>query len=169
MWNENNGFYPYNDLSLGKTEVRFSFKLFYTLYILEAFKASGKGVLLATGSMWECINIPGDILSHLIIVKLPFPIPDPLSDYEKTCFKTTDDYVKEVLVPQMLIKLKQGAGRLIRNETDSGVISILDSRAASAGKYHNSVVAALPECDTASSIEDIRKFLLVKKVKTYFI
>ncbi|MBN2794148.1 MAG: ATP-dependent DNA helicase [Clostridia bacterium] len=136
--------------------------------ILEAFKSSGKGVMLATGSMWEGINIPGDILSHLIIVKLPFPIPDPLSDYEKTCYKTTDDYVKEVLVPQMLIKLRQGAGRLIRNETDSGVISILDSRAGIKGKYHNSVVAALPKCDMTSSIENIRKFLLDKKDKSYF-
>lgn len=126
--------------------------------ILESFKASGEGVLLATGSMWEGINIPGDILSHLIIVKLPFPIPDPLSDFEKTCFKTTDDYVKEVLVPQMLIILRQGAGRLIRNEIDSGVISILDSREALVGKYHKSVVAALPECDKTSSIEDIRNF-----------
>jgi ATP-dependent DNA helicase DinG len=65
--------------------------------LLDKFKASGNGVLFATGSMWEGVNIPGDILSHLIIVKLPFPIQDPFSDYEKTCYKTTDDYVKEVL------------------------------------------------------------------------
>jgi ATP-dependent DNA helicase DinG len=68
----------------------------------------------------------------------------------------------------MLIKFRQGAGRLIRNETDSGVISILDTRASPTGKYHKSVVAALPKCDVASSIEDIAKFLVRKKDESYF-
>ncbi|WP_194703000.1 ATP-dependent DNA helicase [Fusibacter ferrireducens] len=136
--------------------------------ILDEFKASGNGVLFATGSMWEGVNIPGDILSHLIIVKLPFPIPDPFNDYERTCYKTADDYVKEVLVPQMLIKLRQGAGRLIRNETDSGVISILDSRASTKGKYHNDVIKALPKCRLGKEHCEINAFLKQKKPHSFF-
>lgn len=135
---------------------------------VEVFKKSSNAVLFATGSMWEGINIPGDVLSHLIIVKLPFPIPDPVSEYEKTMYPNINVYLNEVLAPKMLIKLRQGVGRLIRSETDSGVISILDSRAAHAGKYHRSVIDALPNCDVASNVDDIRKFLVEKKDKSYF-
>lgn len=68
--------------------------------------APPKAVLFATGSMWEGINIPGDVLSHLIIVKLPFPIPDPISDYEKSLYPDMSEYLKSVLIPKMLIKLR---------------------------------------------------------------
>ncbi|WP_156778796.1 ATP-dependent DNA helicase [Clostridium formicaceticum] len=137
---------------------------------INAFRASGKGVLFATGSMWEGVNIPGDILSHLIIcyVKLPFPIPDPISEYEKTCYSSIDDYLNSVLIPQMLIKLKQGAGRLIRNETDTDIISILDSRAGANGRYHEVVLVALPKCSITSDIQEIKQFLRLMKDKTYF-
>lgn len=135
---------------------------------VEAFKKSSNAVLFATGSMWEGVNIPGDTLSHLIIVKLPFPIPDPISEYEKTLYPDMNVYLDEVLTPKMLIKLRQGVGRLIRSETDTGVISILDSRAAPTGKYHKSVIDALPKCDVTSNIDDMRKFLVEKKDKSYF-
>ncbi|WP_175438421.1 helicase C-terminal domain-containing protein [Fusibacter sp. 3D3] len=114
-------------------------------------------------------NLTALVLNHLIIVKLPFPIPDPISEYEKTLYPDMNVYLDSVLIPKMLIKLRQGVGRLIRCETDSGVISILDSRAAHAGKYHRSVIDALPNCDVASNIDDIRKFLILKKDEAYFI
>jgi ATP-dependent DNA helicase DinG len=118
--------------------------------------------------MWEGVNIPGDVLSHLIIVKLPFPIPDPISDYEKSLYPDMNEYFKSVLIPKMLIKLRQGVGRLIRSETDTGVISILDVRAGDAGRYHQDVLYALPECRRAERIEDIRTFLKEKKDNSYF-
>ena len=68
----------------------------------------------------------------------------------------------------MLIKLRQGVGRLIRSETDTGVISILDVRASDNGRYHQEVIHALPECRRAENIEDIRIFLNDKKEKDYF-
>lgn len=68
----------------------------------------------------------------------------------------------------MLIKLRQGVGRLIRSETDSGVISILDSRAGKRGKYHDAVIAALPKCSVTGDILQIEKFLKNKKNKTYY-
>lgn len=135
---------------------------------IDEFKESQNAVLFATGSMWEGVNIPGDVLSHLIIVKLPFPIPDPISDYEKSLCPDMNEYLKSVLIPKMLIKLRQGVGRLIRSETDTGVISILDVRASDTGRYHLDVLHALPECKRAESINDIRTFLKEKKDKLYF-
>lgn len=136
--------------------------------VLDKFKQSGNGVLFATGSMWEGVNIPGDILSHLIIVKLPFPVPDPVTEYERAMYTNMNDYLEKVLVPNMLIKLRQGVGRLIRGERDTGVISILDTRAGRNGKYHHAVVGALPECQMASGTKDIRRFLIDKKDDTFF-
>jgi ATP-dependent DNA helicase DinG len=66
---------------------------------INKFKKTNNGVLFATGSAWEGVNIPGDLLSHLIIVKLPFPIPDPISEYERTMYSTMDDYIEAVVVP----------------------------------------------------------------------
>lgn len=135
---------------------------------IDDFRKSQNGVLFATGSMWEGVNIPGDILSHLIIVKLPFPIPDPVSDYEKSQYPDMNEYLDAVLIPKMLIKLRQGVGRLIRSETDTGVISILDARAGVKGRYHDAVLAALPKCQLASEVNDIQQFLLRKKDDAYF-
>ncbi len=134
---------------------------------INEFKKTKNGVLFATGSAWEGINIPGDLLSHLIIVKLPFPIPDPISEYERTMYSSMDQYIEAVVVPKMLIKLRQGVGRLIRKETDTGVISILDARATVGGKYHDQVIEALPNCEIVKSANDIREFYMEKKPKGF--
>lgn len=132
------------------------------------FKKGRNAVLFATGSIWEGVNIAGDILSHLIIVKLPFPIPDPISDYEKSLCPDMNVYLDSVLIPKMLIKLRQGVGRLIRSETDTGVISILDARASVNGRYHNAVLSALPDCQLTSDFDEIELFLKSKKNNEYF-
>ncbi|VDN47249.1 ATP-dependent DNA helicase DinG [Petrocella atlantisensis] len=132
------------------------------------FKKAKNGVYFATGSAWEGMDIPGDALSHLIVVKLPFPIPDPISEYERTMYASMDDYINAVVVPQMLIKLKQGIGRLIRKETDTGVISILDARATKGAKYHEAVLQALPDYTVVDSTLEIEQFLREKKKKEYF-
>lgn len=135
---------------------------------LEQFKASGNGVLFASGSLWEGIDIPGDALSMLIIVKLPFAVPDPIGDYEKTLCAGMDEYKTTVLVPDMLVKLNQGFGRLIRMESDTGVCAILDSRAHKGAAYHQGVLAALPTCRVTSRIADIEHFITDKKPPVYF-
>ena len=66
----------------------------------------------------------------------------------------------------MLIKLRQGIGRLIPSEIDTGFISILDVRASNNGRYHQEVLHTLPECKMAENIEDIRIFLNEKKKRT---
>lgn len=135
---------------------------------LDNFKQSGNGVLFASGSFWEGIDIPGDALSMLIIVKLPFAVPDPIGDYEKTLYPDMTAYKNQALVPDMLVKLKQGFGRLIRTESDSGVCAILDSRARNGAPYHKRVVATLPFCHTSSCINDVRQFMADRKPAAYF-
>ena len=135
---------------------------------IENFKRSGNGVLFASGAMWEGIDIPGDALSMLIIVKLPFAVPDPISEYEQTLYKSMREYKRCVIVPEMLIKLKQGFGRLIRTEKDSGAVAILDCRVNNGGFYRECVLNALPDCRVTASINDIERFLRAKKAPEYF-
>jgi ATP-dependent DNA helicase DinG len=135
---------------------------------IERFKSSGNGILFASGALWEGIDIPGDVLSTLIIVRLPFAVPDPVSEWERTSYSGMDEYKRRVVVPEMLIKLKQGFGRLIRTETDTGVVAILDSRANSSGAYRERVLATLPDCRVTSTIGDVDRFMLEKKPNAYF-
>jgi ATP-dependent DNA helicase DinG len=135
---------------------------------IEKFKASGNGVLFASGALWEGIDIPGDSLSMLIIVKLPFQVPDPISEYEKSQYADFREYRDDVLIPEMLVKLKQGFGRLVRTETDTGVVALLDCRANLNGAYHSSVINALPDCCVTSDINDIAPFLKAVKSAEYW-
>jgi ATP-dependent DNA helicase DinG len=136
--------------------------------VIERFRVSGNGVIFASGALWEGIDIPGDILSLLIIARLPFAVPDPVSEWEKTLYSDMDEYKEKVIVPEMLIKLKQGFGRLIRGETDTGVVAILDFRAGRKGSYRRRVLAALPPCAVTSDIADVEKFMRDKKPAAYF-
>ena len=93
----------------------------------------------------------------MIIYKLPFPIPDPINEYKMSLPK---DPIMEVAVPEMIIKLKQGAGRLIRSVTDKGIVSILDPRVNSESKalYREMTLSALPEKHRIESIDDLIEF-----------
>ena len=135
---------------------------------IKQFRDSGNGVLLASGGMWEGIDLPGDILSLLVIVKLPFAVPDPVRDYERTLYQSTKEYINHAIVPDMLVKLIQGFGRLIRTLTDSGVVAILDSRIRETGAYRDIVLRALPPCSVTSSADTVRKFFEDKKTPDYF-
>ncbi|MDR0916426.1 MAG: ATP-dependent DNA helicase [Oscillospiraceae bacterium] len=135
---------------------------------VERFKASGNGILFASGAMWEGVDIPGDALSMLIIVKLPFAVPDPIGEYERTQYSGMGEYKSRVVVPEMLVKLKQGFGRLIRNESDTGVVAILDSRVNGHGAYRDSVLDALPDCRVTDSVSEVESFYGAKKPPSYF-
>jgi ATP-dependent DNA helicase DinG len=132
------------------------------------FKSSRNGILFASGALWEGIDIPGDALSMLIIVKLPFRVPDPIGEYEQTLYKDMFEYKSKLVVPEMLIKLKQGFGRLIRTETDTGCVAILDCRAAVGRPYHMPVLGALPDCRMTSGIGEVERFYQDKKSPEYF-
>jgi len=136
------------------------------LNALEDFRKSGNGVLLASDSAGEGIDLPGDILSSLIVVRLPFPTPDPVLDYERTLYEHFQDYLADIILPTMLIKLRQWIGRGIRRETDTCVFSILDSRAEK--RYREDILAALPDIPVTDCIGDVGRFIREKKSETYF-
>jgi ATP-dependent DNA helicase DinG len=136
---------------------------------IQQFRQSGNGVLFAAGSCWEGIDFPGDMVSLLIIAKLPFPIPDPVSDYERQQYPNLRDYINAEVIPEMQKKLRQGFGRAIRTEQDSCVVAILDERAGIGGKYHDAALAALPSCPTTEKIEDVQQFIREQKRPDYFL
>ncbi|MCR8744619.1 ATP-dependent DNA helicase [Romboutsia lituseburensis] len=125
--------------------------------ILEEFKKDEDSVLLATGTFWEGIDIPGKALSNLIVFRLPFPVPDPIIEYKRN---TCDDFLMEVSVPYMIVKLRQGVGRLIRKHDDMGIVAILDSRIgdSSNSKYKDIVFDSLPIKNRSNDIEMVRSF-----------
>ena len=137
--------------------------------VIQQFKESGNGVLFAAGSCWEGIDFPGDMVSLLIIAKLPFPIPDPVSDYERRQYPNLRDYINAEIIPEMQKKLRQGFGRAIRTEQDSCVVAILDERAGIGGRYHDAVLAALPTCPITEKIEDVQQFIREQKRPDYFL
>ncbi len=125
--------------------------------ILEEFKKDKNSVLLATGTFWEGIDVPGKSLSNLIIFKLPFPVPDPIIEYKRTL---SEDFLMEVSVPLMIVKLRQGVGRLIRKHDDKGIVAILDSRIGelSNSPYKNIVFDFLPIKNRTNDIREIESF-----------
>ena len=137
--------------------------------IAETFKNSGNGVLFATGSFWEGVDCPGDILSSLIIVNLPFPTPTPIFEHKKKQYSELKEFIESIIFPEMLIKLKQGMGRLIRCETDTGLISILDFRISKKGKYRKRVLSALPDYKVTDSLYEVKSFFNKVKKPEYFI
>ena len=132
------------------------------------FKISGNGVLFASDAAGEGVDIVGDTLSNLIIVKLPFAVPDPISKYEQSIMGGLDNYLKNVNTPNMIIKLKQYVGRLIRSEYDTGVVAILDSRVNSTGKYRNIVLESLFDAEVTNNITSVERFIMDKKKEEYF-
>lgn len=123
------------------------------------FKNDINSVLFSTGIFWEGIDIKGKSLSNLIIARLPFPVVDPIMEYKKSLYG--DKGFEKVYIPEMLIKLKQGVGRLIRSESDKGIVCILDSRLP---KYEKVVKNTLPIKNITSSIEEVKQFIYKNKI-----
>jgi len=119
---------------------------------LEKFEKNKDSVLLGTGAYWEGINVQGESLSQVIVFKLPFPAPDPIVEYKMSQAKCP---LMDVAVPEMIIKLKQGTGRLIRSSDDKGIISILDPRISSRLKtaYREDTLSSLPEKNITEDME----------------
>ena len=138
------------------------------IHTLEQFRQSPGSVLLATGSVWEGFDFPGDCVSLLIIPSLPFPRPDAMKEKERESYATLRAYIQAVVVPEMQIKLKQGFGRAIRTETDTCVIAILDDRASPGRRYHVYVTEALPKMPVTDSQRDVKNFIRDVKSNDYF-
>ncbi|WP_300330467.1 helicase C-terminal domain-containing protein [Fusobacterium sp.] len=107
--------------------------------MVEIFKKSKAPVLFGTDSFWEGVDVKGDQLSSVIIVKLPFKVPsDPVTEAIIETFEQEGkNSFLEYQIPESIIKFKQGIGRLIRSKEDKGIITILDNRVITKtyGKY----------------------------------
>ncbi len=128
--------------------------------LLEKFKETPNAVLFATSSFWQGVDVRGEQLSCVIIDKLPFPVPtDPLfSARANSIEKNGGDPFYEYSVPQAIITLKQGIGRLIRSKDDKGVIAILDARILTK-PYGRKFLQSLPKMKITSKLKDVEEFL----------
>ena len=111
--------------------------------LLESFKTTDRAVLLGTRSFWEGVDIPGDDLSVVAITKLPFDVPtDPLIAARSEMYENS---FNEYYLPEAILKFRQGFGRLIRSQSDHGVVAILDKRVMTK-QYGRLFIVSLPQC-----------------------
>ena len=128
--------------------------------LLRLFREAGNAVLLGTGSFWEGVDVRGTALSVVVIDKLPFAAPDdPLlkARLQEIRARGGNPFFEEQ-VPQAVIALKQGAGRLIRDEADFGVVMICDTRLVTKG-YGRAFITSLPPMKRTRELEEVQQFL----------
>ena len=125
--------------------------------LLSKFRSTPNAVLFATSSFWQGVDVRGEQLSCVIIDKLPFAVPsDPIiAARQRSIEDQGGSSFYEYSVPQAVISLKQGLGRLIRSTTDRGVLAVLDPRLKTK-MYGQQFLKSLPPCRVTSEIEELR-------------
>lgn len=127
---------------------------------MHKFKTGHKTVLLAVSSYWEGIDVPGEALSCVILVKLPFGVPtEPIVQARcEALVRQGESPFYAYSLPQAVLRLKQGFGRLIRTAADKGVVAVLDDRLQKKA-YGKAFLKELPPARITHSLEDIRRLL----------
>ncbi len=114
--------------------------------LVRTFVDNPSSVILGTSSFWEGVDLAGDVLSVLLVARLPFSVPtDPVFEARSELFESS---FKEYAVPQAILRLRQGFGRLIRTKTDRGVVVILDRRVVSRS-YGKAFLNSLPPVEVS--------------------
>jgi ATP-dependent DNA helicase DinG len=128
--------------------------------LLERFKNTPAAVLFATASFWQGVDVPGEQLSCVIVDRLPFAVPsDPIVAARVRALQDDGrNPFAEFQVPQAVLALKQGFGRLIRTKTDRGVLALLDTRIQRM-PYGRIFLESLPEYGTTKELGDVARFL----------
>jgi ATP-dependent DNA helicase DinG len=128
--------------------------------LLERFKNTPAAVLFATSSFWQGVDVPGEQLSCVIVDRLPFAVPsDPIVAARVRALQEDGrNPFAEFQVPQAVLALKQGFGRLIRTKTDRGVLALLDTRIQRM-PYGKIFLESLPEYRTTKELKDVARFL----------
>jgi ATP-dependent DNA helicase DinG len=127
--------------------------------LLDVFKKNNDTILLGTTTFWQGVDVPGEHLECVMITKLPFTVPtDPVNSarIERIRQKGGNPF-NSYQLPQAVMMFKQGFGRLIRTQTDRGIIAVLDGRILSRS-YGKEFIKALPKCRRTDDIRDIKTF-----------
>jgi ATP-dependent DNA helicase DinG len=127
--------------------------------LLEKFRKGRNAVLLGTNTFWQGVDVPGEALQCVIIFKLPFAVPDnPVTEAKMEFLsKQGKDPFVSYQLPQAIIMLKQGFGRLIRTATDSGIVAILDPRIKTR-YYGRWFLESLPKCKMVKHISELAPY-----------
>lgn len=135
-------------------------------HLLDHFKKAGNGILLGTDTFWQGVDVPGAALSCVVITRLPFTPPTaPLEEARQEWLeKQGHNVFNEFTVPRAVIKFRQGFGRLIRSQKDTGVVAILDPRLQTKG-YGRVFLKSLPPCRRVASLSELEDFF--KKAKPW--
>ena len=127
--------------------------------LLRVFMEDGNAILCATKSFWQGVDVPGAALSVVAIDRLPFSAPSPLSQARLDAVTAAGgNWFRDLMLPEAIIDLKQGFGRLIRSPADSGVMVLLDARIHTKF-YGRLILNSLPPARRAREFADVERFL----------
>jgi ATP-dependent DNA helicase DinG len=130
--------------------------------LIEWFRKTPRAVLLATATFWQGIDVKGEKLSLVIIMKMPFGSPgEPV--YDERCRRLGNRWFSDLALPSAILTLRQGFGRLIRGTEDYGVVAILDPRLLGSS-YGGTIISSLPEMTIVHNIEDVERFFEERSV-----
>ena len=134
---------------------------------MERYTRDGSSILMGTHSFWQGIDLPGDILRGVIMMKLPFSVPDtpPMEARIEKIVESGKNAFVSLQIPEAVIKFKQGMGRLIRSKKDWGVVAIMDSRILTK-PYGRTFFRALPPgCIVIHDLTELKKIIEEKKMR----